>query len=166
MKAILIFFALLGWSTGFAQSDSTGAIAPFELKIVTFNHAEQWSHGQMIYRVTHDSLLVERYQRRFQLTNLNSDSIKAADVSTTETLVAIRLQPTQELEQLSRVSLDHLNSFYSNDQVMITSGNEIFILFRRGGSEKKISLHAMTIPEVDALFACVNSLVPEKYRLD
>jgi hypothetical protein len=158
----IAFFAFVAFAVlAFTVRNEHGAlkekVAPFELDIVTFNHAQQSFDGQMCYHITQDSLVIRRY---FMWQSLSEEK------PVEDTLVCKSLGNKPALEQLSNIKLAHLNDFYTNEQVMITSGNEIFVRLKRDGTEKEISLHAMTIPEVEELFAVVNEIVPKKYRLE
>jgi hypothetical protein len=160
MKILLILFTAIAMSKPViaqTEQDSPGAIMPFELKIVTYNHAQQSFDGQMCYRITPDSLQIYRYF--MWQTAMSGELVE-------DTLIMETCHNVTALKELSRFKLDHLGNYYSNDEVMITSGNEISVKMIRNGVEKSVHLHAMKIPEIVQLFALVNMIVPEEYVLD
>lgn len=157
MKILCTSIFLLLNSIVFGQTQSTqnnivtkDSITKFTLSLTTFNRAELMFNGSTTYTLTESSIEVEK---QF-LGTTKSKRIYSYKISTTPTISST----------INNLQLDSLKDRYFNNCIMITSGNEYFLLFEMGSRKKIISLHHYYLKELAESIQIINSYLPKKYQ--
>lgn len=145
----LVLFTLSLFSfSGHAQAQEKDS-THFVLTLSFYNHAELVYRGAMSYRLTNDYLGISR-RNLFDKQNI---PLYSANIGKAVS------------DAISILRTDTLQTFYHNNCIMSTSGDEYFISIERGIQEKRIHLHSYYHPQIDRLINLMNAVVPEEYRI-
>lgn len=115
-----------------------------------YNHAERFFNGVTTYILT-DTLIEVRKQ---YLGDKKSKVIYSNTVSSS----------SQLLSDFKKMRLDSLKTYYFNECVFVTSGDEYFFDFEYESSKKSVSLHSYYVKEIEEAVKLINSTLPEKYH--
>lgn len=145
--ALLVSLFLL-W--GFRGQAQTGA-NPFSLEITDWNHASLIYEGRHTYIMTDTSVQVFTtpiFSRQMQL------------------LYAQKISPfTQSIIDLSNLNVEALDTFYFNQCIMPTSGEEYTVTFKNATSNKSIMLHHYYLKQIDSIIVLFNDNLPEAFKI-
>lgn len=120
----------------------------FTLTISTYNHAELIFNGTLSYKLTENTLTINRR------------SINNADT----VLISYPID-VNSVEQIKNIDLDSLNNFYFNHCVVATSGNEYFVSVTNDNINKKIRLHSFYNKQIELLINELNKHIPENLKI-
>ena len=156
MRNILLasFLGLLLYSCGqhrrIGNVEETPIIDPFVLTIQKYNHAERLFKGESKYILTEKKLEI----------------INVASIGEKETIIYSKnFSPNDTLLQISKVNIDSLEEFYDNHHLMLTSGDEINVKFKKSGNIKEVHLHSYYNEQIGILIFLVNELTPNEYKI-
>src|SRR5690348_4681337 len=126
------------------------SIPNFRLTLSTFNHAERIFNGTTTYLLTESSIKVTRTF----FGDTTSKSIYSKPISKSKNIISA----------INSIGLDSLKNFYSNNCVMLTSGNEYFLDFTSNLINKSVILHHYYLKQVDDVIKIINDNLPKKYQ--
>ena len=126
-------------------------ITPFNLSIVTYNHATQLLEGRFKFNINENKLEIHQFS-----VYLNKyDTILFSRVLKSDSI----------LERISNLNLDTLRDLYYNKTVLPTSGNEMEIEYNKQGTVKKIYLHSYYNTQIGIIISLANGLIPNEYKI-
>lgn len=150
VKAISTF--LLFAIVSFGQNHQLpNDVAKFRLTISTYNNAEKIFNGTTTYVLTESSIKVVKTSELDTI----SDTIYTKAISKSKNISSI----------IEKIRIDSLKDFYSNNCVMITSGDEYFIEYTTASENKNITIHHYYLKEVEDIVKIINENLPSKYMI-
>ncbi len=121
-------------------------IEPFELSVADYNYSMAYS---VLYKLSNKNLTIIF---RGELEN-EKDSILFSTIDL----------PKRKLKQLSKINIDSLSVFYSNN--CMKDGDIKSFYFKKNGIYKRIQLQNYYHNELSPTIEIINELVPKKYRM-
>ena len=156
MKRINLFFKLIIVTLLFCTSNNVNGqniintkssiIEPFQATILNSDYSMAYS---ILTILTNNELKIV----------FKSDLIGEKD----SVLFAKSLQSSDTLRQISKINLDSLQEYYSND--CISDGSQLTVTFKKNGIEKAIHLSNFYQDDIGKIIYLINSLVADKYKV-
>ena len=161
MRHLLYIFLLLCFGCSSKQVENSNnresqrsiIVDSFSLSIMTYNHATELFEGNMKWIITENKLEIHNFSYLFG----GSDT----------TLFLKSLLPNLTLKKISTFKFDTLQEFYINENVMLTSGDELKIEIKKHDKAKIIYLHSYYKNEqIKLLISLANELIPKQYQIE